>query len=170
MEDNITDTEMERKRTGNGNLIPPVKGEVRNPNGRGKGVRNRSTIIREIVEAAAAEALKGRVDLGVQPQTIFDQIVLAQVIKASLGDTTAAAFLADSAYGKLTDKVNNTHSFKKMGNIVAVPVGEKLDATASPEVLASQPEAFALTFDIGEPASMPDGAVEEFDEEGDVVE
>ena len=32
------------------NLIPPKKGEPsRNPNGRGKGVRNRSTIVREIL-------------------------------------------------------------------------------------------------------------------------
>ena len=32
------------------NIIPPKKGEPsRNPNGRGKGVRNRSTIVREIL-------------------------------------------------------------------------------------------------------------------------
>lgn len=157
MDENIKDTETERRRTGNGNLIPPVKGEIRNPNGRGKGVRNRSTIIREIVEAAAAEVLKSKIDLGVQPQTIFEQLVIAQVIKASLGDTTAAAFIADSAYGKLTDKVNNTHSFKKMPQIVAVPIGA--------EITDSQQEGVALTFNVGEPSVEPDNIIEEEEEE-----
>lgn len=140
---------------GNGNLIPPVKGERRNPNGRGKGVRNRSTVVREIIEAAAAEALKSKsgVDLGVQPQTIFDQLVLAQVIKASMGDTTAINFLADSAFGKLTDKVNTTHSFRKMGDVLV--------SSGAPDAPVK-----ALSFDIGEePQELSDSVELEVEED-----
>lgn len=147
MSDNITDTEkQERIRTGNGNLIPPVKGEIRNPAGKPKGTRNRSTIIREIIEVAAAEALKSKsgLDLGVQPQTIFDQLVLAQVIKASLGDTAAFKEIADGAFGKVTDKLQQTVQYKKMGRVIAQPVNP------DPSKPAGAPQAFALTFDVGE--------------------
>lgn len=135
--------------------------------GRPKGARNRSTVIREILEAAASEQLKSKngLDLGLSPQTIFDQLVIQQVVKASLGDTVAFKELADGAYGKLTDKVNTTHSFRKMGAIVAVPVGAAVDATASPEVIASQPQAFALTFDVGDPAAAPENSIEDETEE-----
>ena len=154
---------------GSDNLTPYVKGQSGNPAGKKAGTRNRSTVIREILEAAAAEALKSKtgLDLGVQPQTIFEQLVVAQAIKASLGDTAAFKELADGAYGKLTDKVNNTHSFRKMGKIIAVPIGEKVDATASPEVLASQHQGIALTFDVGEPAAEPENSIEEDLEEGE---
>lgn len=146
---------------GSDNLTPYVPGQSGNPAGKPKGSRNRSTIIREILEAAAAEALKPKngVDFGVQPTTIFEQLVLAQAVKASTGDTAAMAFLADSAFGKLTDKVNNTHTFRKMGSVVAVPPGQ----SATPEDPASQPQGITLTFDVGEAASEPESAVEETD-------
>lgn len=169
MEDSFTDTETEeqrRIRTGNGNLIPPVKGEVRNPNGRGKGVRNRSTVIREIIEAAAVEAFRSKSDLGqqldqaVKPQTIFDQMVLAQVVKAvATSDTAAFKELADSAYGKLTDKVNTTHSFKKMGKVI---VEQLPDPSAG--LIAGAPQKVELSFDIGEEANEPENSIED---EGD---
>lgn len=144
---------------GSDNLTPFEKGQSGNPSGKPKGTRNRSTIIREILEAAAAEALKPKdgLDLGVKPTTIFEQLVLAQAVKASLGDTTAMAFLSDSAFGKLTDKVNNTHSFRKMSNIVAVPAGATVDPSEP------QPEGVPMTFDIGEDAVEPEGMTEETD-------
>ncbi len=117
------------------NLKPWKAGQSGNIAGKAKGTRNRSTIIREILDAAAVEALKGKVDLGVEPKTIFDQLVLTQVIKASLGDTAAFRELADGAFGKITDKVESRQTFTRMGNVIVYEDGKK-------------PKA--LTFDVGE--------------------
>ncbi len=147
--------------TGSDNLTPYVKGESGNPNGRPKGSRNRSTIIREILDAAAAESLKSKngLDLGVQPKTIFDQMVLAQVVKAvAVGDTAAFKELADGAFGKVTDKLQQTVQYKKMGRVIAEPVVDP----AKPD---SAPKAFELTFDVGEdPANTTEE--EEIEDDG----
>ena len=140
--------------SGHNNLIPPVKGEVRNPNGRGKGVRNRATIFKEMLEQAAlasinkkqAQALAPTAD-GEQPivleqKTIADQVVTALLISALSGDVAAARELLDSGYGKLTDNVNNTHSFTKMGTIEAAVDGKIIDGTA---------KSVPLSFDVGSP-------------------
>ena len=137
------------------NIIPPKHGEVRNPNGRPKGSRNRSTIVREMLEAAAVKGLNSSVDLGVEMKTIFDQLVAQQVYKAYIGDTTAFKELADSAYGKLVDKVDTTHSFTKMGNVKAALVDKTKTIEHAPAV--------DLTFDVGkdpesEPADVSDDA------------
>lgn len=143
MSDNTETTQEDagiRRAGTNGNLIPPVKGEIRNPAGKPKGTRNRSTIVREMLEVAAAEALKGKLDLGFQPSTIFEQLVAQQIVKASLGDTTAFRELADSAFGKLTEHVANTHTVNRMGEVTVLTA----DKTSGAQ------EAKALTFDIGE--------------------
>lgn len=75
------------------NLIPAKKGEVRNPKGKPKGTRNRSTIVREIIEAI----LDG-------DQTVADSMTKAVVAKAMNGDVQAWDKLMDSAYGKVVDK------------------------------------------------------------------
>lgn len=142
----------------NGAIIPPVKGEIRNPAGKPKGTRNRSTIVREMIEAAACDALKSKLDLGLTPTTIFEQLVATQIVKASLGDANAINFLTDSAFGKLTDKVNTTHTFRRMGNVEAIPAGG-----AQPSI-AGAPAPVALTFDVGEDAAHPENDVEEGEE------
>lgn len=76
------------------NLIPAKKGEIRNPKGKAKGTRNRSTIVKEIIEAIMKDEGKPVVDL----------MTDAVVRKAMLGDVTAWDKLMDSAYGKVTDK------------------------------------------------------------------
>lgn len=76
------------------NLNPAKPGEVRNPNGRPKGSRNRSTIVREAIEAI----LEG------QDQQIVDNMTAAIIRKACEGDVPAYRELLDSAYGKVTDK------------------------------------------------------------------
>lgn len=158
MSDN-TETPQEagiRRAGTNGNLIPPVKGEIRNPNGRGKGVKNRSTVYRELVESMALKSTNPRLDTALaecfpaKPKTIADQVAAAMVMTALAGDVAAAREVMDSAYGKLTDNVNTTHSFRKMGKVEAV----QTDAAG-----ASAP--VALTFDIGEDAAQPDNEVEE---------
>lgn len=90
----------------NGNLTVPAPGEVRNPNGRPKGTRNRSTIVREMLEAAARPELQRLMgfNLDVPQGTIFEQLVAAQIVKAMQGDAAAFKEMADSGFGKLVDK------------------------------------------------------------------
>jgi metal-responsive CopG/Arc/MetJ family transcriptional regulator len=66
-----------------------------NKNGRPKGSRNRSTIVREAIEAI----LEGT------DQQVVDAMTSAIIRKASEGDVAAYRELLDSAYGKNTDKV-----------------------------------------------------------------
>lgn len=80
----------------NGNLIPPVKGEVRNPAGRPVGSRNRSTIAKEWLSVIG--------ELDGQKLPYEDLITLAAIKKALTGDVAAYNALNDNAYGKLTDK------------------------------------------------------------------
>ena len=81
---------------GRANLIPAQAGEIRNPAGKPKGTRNRSTIVREIIEAVMAGE-----DV---PQ--IDKATVAVLQKAIGGDVTAWEKLMDSAYGKVTDSLN----------------------------------------------------------------
>jgi|GEM_PF-1242650 len=87
------DTVTKDKRTEN--LKPWPKGVSGNPAGKTKGVRNRSTIVRELLEAKATDGLPG---------CVVDQLVRAMVMKAGKGDVAAFRELMDSAYGKVKDE------------------------------------------------------------------
>lgn len=78
------------------NLTPVKPGQILNPKGKPKGTRNRSTIIREWLEADATDGMGGNQ---------ADQLVRAQILKAGIGDTPAFHALFDGAFGKVTDKV-----------------------------------------------------------------
>lgn len=67
-----------------------------NPNGRPKGAKNRQTIVKEILELQHETG-----------QTYEYVATKAVADKATAGDVTAWDKLMDSAYGKLTDKVDN---------------------------------------------------------------
>lgn len=69
------------------------KGKSGNPLGKPKGIRNRSTIVREIIEAV----LDG-------DHAVVDGMTKAIVEKAMSGDVSAYRELMDSAYGKIADK------------------------------------------------------------------
>ncbi len=132
---------------GNGNLIPPKKGEVRNPKGRGKGVRNRQTIFKEMLERVAFKEItkKQSTELSqdgelIEQGTVADQVAAAVLIQALKGDIPAAREIMDSGYGKLTDKLDNLHSFTAMGRVTA---------TLSTGEGEEEKEAIALSFDVG---------------------
>jgi len=72
--------------------------ERRHKTGKPKGTRNRSTIVREAIEAI----LKGT------DQQVVDSMTAAIIEKAMGGDVPAFKELMDSAYGKVTDKVEQT--------------------------------------------------------------
>jgi len=80
------------------NLIPFQKGESGNPNGRPKGSRNRSTIVRQWLEVI--QQVNNPVTGQNESLEIQDQITLQQIVKALEGDTNAYKELMDSAHGK----------------------------------------------------------------------
>ena len=80
------------------NLIPFEKGTSGNPNGRPKGSRNRSTIVRHWLEVM--QNVNNPVTGETQDLEIQDQITLQQIVKALEGDTNAYKELMDSAHGK----------------------------------------------------------------------
>ena len=126
----------------NENLIPPKKGEIRNPNGRPKGLKNRQTLVREMLEKAAVKKFKGAQDEAfgedVGVNTIQEQIIASLVLKAISGDVAATKELLDSGYGKLTEKIDNTHDYKKMESVEVKMVGD-----------SGKEEAASLDFNVG---------------------
>jgi hypothetical protein len=90
------------------NIIPPKKGEVRNPKGKPKGTKNRSTILKKWMTVAAKikhpeteEMLNGIVE---------DKVQLALIAKALSGDVQAIKEINDTLYGKIPDKSETEHS------------------------------------------------------------
>lgn len=74
------------------NLKSWKKGQSGNPAGKPKGVRNRTTIVRELLESKAPDG----------SGLVVDQVLQALLRKAVKGDVSAARELLDSAYGKVT--------------------------------------------------------------------
>lgn len=87
-------------------------GESGNPNGRPKGSRNRSTLVREWLEVKQKEKnpLTGQVEELEQQ----DLITLALIKKAKKGDVQAYKELMDSAHGKIEQKTDITSKGQKL--------------------------------------------------------
>ena len=103
------------------NLIPAKKGEIRNPRGRGKGARNRKTIVREWLRVE--QDFKNPITGTVETLSQADIITLAILQKARKGDVAAFRELMDSGFGKNTEVQETTLSvttptivFKDFGN------------------------------------------------------
>jgi hypothetical protein len=88
------------------NLIPAQKGEVRNPNGRPKGSKNRSTIARKWLEVN--QSLKNPLTGESETMSQEDLMTLALIKKAREGDVTAYKALMDSGYGAPLQQVEQT--------------------------------------------------------------
>lgn len=82
---------------GEDNLKPWKPGQSGNPKGREKGSRNRSTIVREALEAVAEDGVM-----------YVDKATIAILAKAMAGDVNAYKELMDSGYGKVSDKTEIT--------------------------------------------------------------
>ena len=94
--------EIKKKRIAN--LKPQKAGEPgHNPNGRPKGARSRSTIVREWLEAK--ESIKNPITGKTKKLTQYDIITLALIKKARNGDVSAYKELMDSSFGKIPDKL-----------------------------------------------------------------
>ena len=89
------------------NLKPQKAGEPsHNPNGRPKGLRNRSTIVREWLEAS----YKKINPITGQNETlqIQDHLVISLIGKALKGDVQAFRELFDSGHGKVSELLDVT--------------------------------------------------------------
>lgn len=85
---------------------PWKKGESGNPKGRPKGSRNRSTIVKEWLEAK--EDTTNPITGEKQSLEQQDIMTLALIKKARKGDVQAYKELMDSAHGKLTQHTDVT--------------------------------------------------------------
>jgi hypothetical protein len=88
------------------NLIPAQKGEVRNPTGRPKGSKNRSTIARQWLEVN--QNLKNPLTGENETMSQEDLMTLALIKKAREGDVAAYKALMDSGYGAPLQQIEQT--------------------------------------------------------------
>ena len=91
------------------NLTPVKPGQVLNPNGRPKGSLNRSTLFKRFLDLPPSAGMQEACEaLGLNPESIADQLVATLLLKASTGDVNAIKEALDSAYGKNSDKTELT--------------------------------------------------------------
>jgi len=80
-----------------GTLNPFEKGKSGNPKGKPVGTKNRSTVIKELLEFATKQ--KNVITGEEQTLTQEQAMTLAMMLKATNGDVNAYKALMDSAYG-----------------------------------------------------------------------
>ena len=83
------------------NNRPFPKGVSGNPLGRPKGIRNRSTVIKEFLEAKTTE----KNPYTDENMTVLQKMTLSIIAKAMSGDVMAFNTIMDNCYGKLKDKI-----------------------------------------------------------------
>jgi hypothetical protein len=88
------------------NIIPPQPGEVRNPKGKPKGTKNRSTIARKWLEVM--QDTKNPITGELEKLSQEDLITLAMIHKARKGDVGAYKQLMDSGFGMPTQQIDVT--------------------------------------------------------------
>ena len=89
------------------NLVPFPKGVSGNPNGRPKGTKNRSTLVRELLEMVST--FDNPLTEQSEKLSYVEQIIISQIAEARKGNVQAFRELMDSAYGKMKD----VHQFEE---------------------------------------------------------
>lgn len=94
------------------------KGISGNPNGRPKGARNRSTLVREWLEVKqkAKNPITGQTEELEQQ----DLMTLALIKKAREGDVQAYRELMDSAHGKVEQKTDITSKGQRLFEVTII--------------------------------------------------
>ena len=85
-------------RGNNGNLIPPVKGEVRNPKGKPKGSLNSKTRLIRLL--TVMQDITNPITGEVEGFSVLEQMDIAKIQKALGGDSKAYEILLDRLEGK----------------------------------------------------------------------
>jgi len=99
------------------NLIPPKKGEIRNPNGRPKGIPNTKTRLKRLLELE--QSIKNPVTGKDEMFTVAEQMDLAMISKARKGDVRAYNALIDRLEGKAQSSVDLTSNGETLGALDA---------------------------------------------------
>ena len=105
------------------NLKPMQPGETRNPNGRPKGSKNRSTIARKWLEVM--QDAKNPITGELEKLSQEDLMTLAIIHKARKGDVNAYKQLMDSAFGMPTQQIDVTTE-KPIFNGIDLDVAENI--------------------------------------------
>ena len=131
-------------------LQPPKKGDPpRNPKGRPKGSKNRSTLLGKWlnVKVKVKHPAPGK---GEVPGIVEDEVILALIQKASLGDVAAIKEVLDSRYGKIPNAGDErTENKLQTAKLFAVFLKALQNPTRSPiEQLAEAIERYCQIKDL----------------------
>ena len=85
-----------------------------------KGAKNRSTILKKWIEVAVKIKDKSNPLLKEVTGTVEDQIILALITKARLGDVQAIKEINDTLYGKIIEKTDHTTDGEKINSIIVM--------------------------------------------------
>lgn len=99
------------------NIIPPKKGEVRNPNGRPIGSPNRATVAKRILQLSAKRVIPAEIKKMIECEyqnldtlTLEEVMTMVMVHKAIVDkDVTAYRAVMDSRYGAPRQETDNAH-------------------------------------------------------------
>ena len=89
------------------NLQPPIKGEVRNPNGRPVGSKNTKTILERFLNLEMKQ--KNPFTQEIEQMTVLELMNLKQIANALEGDLAAYKELINRHEGLLTAKTEQTN-------------------------------------------------------------
>lgn len=95
------------------NLIPAKKGEVRNPNGRGKGVQNSKTRLLRLLELVQKK--RNPITGEEEEFTVLELMDMQMIAKALKGDQRAYEAVVDRLEGKPKQTTDITADIK--GNV-----------------------------------------------------
>lgn len=90
----------------NGNLIPPKKGEVRNPKGKPVGLQNSKT--RYLRLLALTEKIQNPVTGKIEEFSVLEQLDMQMIAKARKGDLNAYKEIMDRLEGRPSQSIEHT--------------------------------------------------------------
>ena len=101
------------------NLIPAKKGEVRNPNGRGKGVQNSKTRLLRLLELVQKK--RNPITGEEEEFTVLELMDMQMIAKALKGDQRAYEAVVDRLEGKPKQTTDITADIKGSVQITIEP-------------------------------------------------
>ena len=96
-----------KENSGHKNIVPPVKGEVRNPNGRPVGSKNTKTILERFLNLEMKQ--KNPFTQEIEQMTVLELMNLKQIANALEGDLQAFKEIIDRHEGKVVAKAEQTN-------------------------------------------------------------
>lgn len=107
------------------NLIPPVAGEVRNPNGRPLGSKNTKTILERFLNLEMKQ--KNPFTQEIEQMTVLELMNLKQIANALEGDLAAFKEIIDRHEGKITQKTELSGELQTTPSSIKVSIVNPLE-------------------------------------------